>query len=242
KLSLSKKDFFTCSNPEIPTDSSNLVLKALSLFRLKTNIQSPVSIHLEKHIPHEAGLGGGSSNAATALFAFNELFNHPLSLLELQTFGASIGSDVPFFFSEGTAFCTGRGEIVQNLKPLETESLWIVKPKEGLKTPLIFKNLNADQLPKRDPNHFLRSFSTKKPQFFNDLEAPAFSLMPALKNLKEKLFSDGFETVLMSGSGSSFFCIGNPHSFDTKCFAFTCRADFLNREKKLWYKNKKALQ
>lgn len=94
-IKLAAKDTFTCSDATLRMDGANLVVKAVELFRKTTNIDQPLSIHLEKRIPQGAGLGGGSSNAATTLFGLDELFKTQLDLLSL---GACLGSDVPFFF------------------------------------------------------------------------------------------------------------------------------------------------
>ncbi|MCL2233212.1 MAG: 4-(cytidine 5'-diphospho)-2-C-methyl-D-erythritol kinase, partial [Treponema sp.] len=106
----------------------NLVLKALSLFRRHTGFDAALSIRLEKRIPAGAGLGGGSSDAASALLALNLLAGKPLSLEELSPLAALLGSDVPFFLAGGTAFVAGRGERVQPVK--SPGALWVllVKP------------------------------------------------------------------------------------------------------------------
>ena len=106
------EDRFSCSDPAL-LGPSNLVLRALKLFREKTGLQFPVEMHLEKRIPMQSGLGGGSSNAATALFALNVLAGRVATEEQLCAWSQEIGSDVPFFFSLGTAYCTGRGKSTQ---------------------------------------------------------------------------------------------------------------------------------
>lgn len=201
-------DRLTCSDASLPMDHSNLVVKALTLFRKKTGRTTPFSIHLDKKIPQQAGLGGGSSNAATTLWALNELCGSPATEIELKIWSAELGSDVPFFFSKGIAYCTGRGEIIQELAPMNEGPIRIIKPQCSLSTPLVYRNLHVDQLECRDPEQALASFQRGEPLYFNDLEAPAFLLIPELKKLKSELQVAGFSTVLMSGSGSSFFCLG----------------------------------
>lgn len=83
-----------------------------------SNCRVYTQVYLKKNVPPEAGLGGGSANAATALFAANELAGRPASLQELQTWSAELGSDITFFLSTGTCYCTGRGEILHPQKPL----------------------------------------------------------------------------------------------------------------------------
>lgn len=196
-FSFSDVDKLTCTDPQIPLGSSNLVAKALTFFPNRP----PISIHIEKKIPIQAGLGGGSSNAATTLWAVNEMLGKPFTEQELLTFAAQIGSDVPFFFSSGTAYCTGRGEI---LHPAPFVSLrgTIAKPFYGLSTPLVYQHTNLSELPPQTG------------KYFNDLEIPAFRLEPRLIALRDAL-RKSFETVTMTGSGTAFFCLnGEPTPID----------------------------
>lgn len=196
-LTLSKEDSLTCTIPALV--QNNLIWNALDLFRRMTGLSCKVSIHLEKRIPLQAGLGGGSSNAAAALKGLNQLFGYPVSSEELHQRSAEIGSDVPFFFSKtGTAYCTGRGEIVRDV-PRIKENYKIYKPKEGLSTPAVYKALDLSECSKEDPEILLEGFLNGRPAYINDLERPAFKLMPSLATLKQKL------NGTMSGSGTAFF-------------------------------------
>lgn len=194
------RDLLTCTDPSIPCDTSNLVSKALALFRSRFPIP-PISIHIEKHIPIEAGLGGGSSNAATTLWALNELHGCPASLSELIQMGSQIGSDVAFFFSSGTAYCTGRGEILEpRILPAPLQG-WLAKPTYGLSTPLVYRHTRLEELPFRDPSAL----------YYNDLEVPAFQLEPRLIALKQTLIDRGYSNVTMTGSGTAFFFFDDIH-------------------------------
>ncbi len=233
---LDEYDSLSCTDAAIPTDTSNLVLKAASLFRRKTGVKLGLKIHLNKHIPTQAGLGGGSSNAATTLWAFNELTGKGISLDELKAWSSEIGSDIPFFFSQGTAHCTGRGEKVLALPNLPSRSCWIVKPSLGLSTPDVYQRLRLNKVLEIRDGQDLELFFTSTSHYFNDLEQPAFEIRPELQELKIFLSKRGFETVLLAGSGSAFFCLGTgevpvyPH-----IFSFCAR--FLNREPFSWYKS-----
>lgn len=127
----SLNDELICSDGSLAVDKSNLVLKALDLMRLKTGIKEYFRIYLDKRVPIQAGLGGGSGNAATAMYAFNSLCNNPASLEQMRLWSGDIGSDITFFLSTGTAYCTGRGEIVSSMEPLhnsEDVDVHIYKP------------------------------------------------------------------------------------------------------------------
>lgn len=222
-------DLFTCSNPKLPVDANNLVVKAVNLFRIRSGKTFPLHIHLEKHIPVEAGLGGGSSNAATTLYALNQLSGMPFSDSELATMGAELGSDVSFFFSSGIAYCTGRGEIVEDVD-LPLTSYTLCKPSFGSSTPAVYKSLKLNSCSTADPIALLNSFQNNIPQYINDLEPAAFAVYPALEAFKLTLLASGFETVLMSGSGSTFICKGLekaavPHGFFKKVNGLTRNID-----------------
>jgi 4-diphosphocytidyl-2-C-methyl-D-erythritol kinase len=210
-------DELTCDMPGVPTDASNLVIKAFNLFRSKTGTTMKLKVDLRKRVPHGAGLGGGSANAATALWAANELAGRPASDADLQTWSGEIGSDISVFFSRGAAYCTGRGEIVEDVQPplpLDTPLL-LVKPPVGLSTPEIFKALDLDRRSTADPRQLLAGLAARGPSqevCVNDLEQPAFDRLPALGELKERLRAEGgdaFSAVFMTGSGSTMVGVGS---------------------------------
>lgn len=235
-VSLSEVDELHCSDASVPTCRKNLIWKAVDLYRQKSGNRFCVKIDLEKNIPMQAGLGGGSSNAATALWAVNSLAKTPVSMSELQAWSAEVGSDVPFFFSSGTAYCTGRGEQVQTLPSLAPQEVWIFKPKGGLPTPAVYQQLKVEDLIPRDPIACLDEFLAGKESYFNDLEAPAIQLMPSLTGFKAALSSLGFQHVLMSGSGTAFFCIGErKKSMPQEFKDFHQSACFINRRLIEWY-------
>ena len=232
------KDIFECNLEGVPTDESNLIIRALNLFRKHTGVDRYFKVSLIKRVPMQGGLGGGSSNAATAMHAANQLTGCPASLNNLIEWSGEIGSDITFFLSKGTAYCTGRGEILRPVKPLEIlpgvdrnrdgyDSVYIIKPSVGLSTPLVFKNLNLNALSPIDPETLLEAFTNesesnddssssstmgKNDKFVNDLEPPAFKVVPELLTIKTALQNLGFESVMMSGSGTSIFAIGEPSS------------------------------
>lgn len=205
------QDQFSGDSPQILWNAKNLIYQAVSLFRKETNQRNPISIHLEKKIPLFAGLGGGSSNAATTLWALNELFGFPLSLLQLSQLGAKLGSDVPFFFSSGYAFCQGRGEKITPLSSFFPPSFWIIKPPFPLSTEQVFSCYSKEKVEKEVVTLSDLQKIIEKKSFFNDLEASAFQIKPEMKTWKEKLCRLG--KVVMTGSGSSFLVFTNKKSF-----------------------------
>jgi len=248
QVELASQDTFTCSDPLLPMNESNLVVKALQLFRTKTGNRQPVRIHLEKKIPMQAGLGGGSSNAATALWAFSKLLltedNRVVEEGELRNWAAMLGSDVPFFLSSGLAYCTGRGEVLQAVAPLtrpEFSSFWIAKPREdGLPTPVVYQTYRrergADCIRLGNPQDTLASFYTGQPLFYNDLEIAAFALLPSLKTIRDQLKNMvGFSTVLMSGSGTAFFCLGPVQAPELSAVSFFSVKPCMRNEQGDWY-------
>lgn len=236
EMCFANHDRFTCTDPNLPLDSSNLVQKAIQLFRKKTGLSAPLQVHLIKRIPKEAGLGGGSSNAATILWGLNQLQGNPASLQELISWASEVGSDVPFFLSEGTAYCTGRGEKIRFLPPLPEQTLWIVKPPRGLATKQIYETLQVRQLENRDPEKILKGFLAGNYGYINDLEIPAFSLWPGLSQIKQRLKDAGFDQVIMTGSGSALYCIG-PGKVSLESFPefFLQKVSFCNRSSGYWY-------
>src|SRR5206468_7648711 len=119
---------FHCDDPSVPIGAENLVVRAAKAFFGATKLTPSVSIELKKKIPHGAGLGGGSSDAATTLLALNQLFETNLARDELAKLGSAIGSDIPFFIFESAALCRGRGELVTPTELLERLSLLLLKP------------------------------------------------------------------------------------------------------------------
>lgn len=206
EISLSSQDQFSCNRPDLPIDETNTVYRALQLFRKKTGKDFHVSIQLTKQIPSMAGLGGGSSNAATTLWALNELTEAKIAVDTLAEWGAEIGSDVPFFFSRGQAMVSGRGEIVQSIHQEKPFTAWLAKPCFGLSTPVVFRVLDFSKRRTRD---IAKLKSLEDFHCFNDLEKPALSVEPRLASIKDRLLEMGFQQVVMTGSGTTFFCLGD---------------------------------
>ncbi len=209
----------SCSQPELPADSRNLVHRAASAFLAAAGLAGGVKIHLAKKIPLAAGLGGGSGNAATTLLALNELFGSPLPPEKLRDLAASLGSDVPFFLQDQPALATGRGEKIQPLAPfpaLRGKAVLLIHPGFGIATPWAYQNLARfpaalNGKPGRAAELVARLQSPHWPgaadAFYNSLEAPALDKFPVLALFQEFLREHGALAALMSGSGSTTFAI-----------------------------------
>lgn len=250
-LSPSKtKDCLSTNVPGVPLDDKNLIIKALNLFRKKTGSDNFFWIHLDKKVPTGAGLGGGSSNAATALWAANQFNGCLATEKELQEWSGEIGSDVPFFFSRGAAYCTGRGEVVEDLSPpipLEIPMV-LIKPQQACPTAEVYKHLRIDQTSEVDPLILLEKITRNgiSPDVcINDLEPPAFEVLPSLRRLKQRIIAASrgqYDAVFMSGSGSTIVGIGSPDPpqfiYDDNDYqdVFLSEARFITREENQWYR------
>ncbi len=197
---------FQCNEPDLPIDESNLVVKAVTAFRKATAIPTGLKITLVKNIPHGAGLGGGSSDAAATLLALNKMHDSPLSKLQLSEIAASLGSDVPFFLTGGLALCHGRGEKVTPMtEPIPDWSLLLIKPPFGISTPWAYQSYAKTH---NDTAHATPVQKLDDWNLFNDLEAPVFSKYLPLAELKGWLRQQPeVRAAMMSGSGSTIFAI-----------------------------------
>jgi 4-diphosphocytidyl-2-C-methyl-D-erythritol kinase len=196
----------TCSDPTVPLDESNLAMKALHAFENRTGRHYAWRIHLEKKIPAGAGLGGGSSNAATVLKACNTHTGSPLSQAQLIELGAQIGSDVPcFLLQTPAADGAGRGEQVTPVEFTWKLPLLLIKPPFPIPTPWAYKCwAGSKEIPGAPYAPQLCPWGV----MVNDLERPVFEkhlLLPTLK--KWLLEQGGVRAALMSGSGSTMFAI-----------------------------------
>ena len=142
----SEKFIFTSDNYDFPLNEENLCTKAYRMLSELLGIDDPVHINLTKRIPVGAGLGGGSSDAATVLIALNDIWKSGLQTSELSAVGAKIGSDVPFFIEAvgGSAFCSGRGEIIEPHPPLFSGHVIVIFNGEKISTKQAYKNIDEN--------------------------------------------------------------------------------------------------
>ncbi|MHB1456264.1 MAG: 4-(cytidine 5'-diphospho)-2-C-methyl-D-erythritol kinase [Armatimonadota bacterium] len=211
--------YVKCSDPRIPSDCRNLAYRAAKEFCAATGIIPEFEINVQKQIPNQAGLGGGSSDAATVLVALNKMYDEPLTQCVLYNIGARIGSDVPFFIHGGTALVTRRGECIETLPDTPEYHLVVVKPNFGISTAWAYRRL--DEMRKNGSaelslisktNSMVECINAGKweklPDLLaNDLERPSIERYPAIGDIKRTMISIGAKGTLMCGSGSAVFGI-----------------------------------
>ncbi len=210
-----------CENADIPTDETNTVYKAASLFLKKIGTSDGMDITIEKNIPHAAGMAGGSADAAATLRELNRMYGDPLSNNELLLLGKQIGADVPFCIAGGTMLTTGIGEKMIPLSPLPPCFLVCAKLGEGISTPKAYSALDTKHRDFRDYSVHQKQFNAlegalKNQNIFalpsglyNVFEEVAETERPAVSLLKTSLLKNGALGAMMSGSGPSVFGVFN---------------------------------
>ena len=208
-----------CDRTDLPTDGRNLAVKAAEMFFAETGIDGGCHIRLEKRIPSEAGLGGGSSDAAAVLRALRGLYAPGMPLAELEAIGAKVGSDVPYCVRRGTALCEGRGEILTTLPEMVKCRYVIAKPQEAFSTGAMYGKIDAQKptaIPTTDSltaglaHGDLQEITAN---LYNTFEA----VIPAESDvftIRAALLRTGALNAMMSGSGSAVFGV-----FDTEAAA-----------------------
>ena len=196
---------FRCNDPSVPQGDDNLAVRAARAFLKKMKIKSGVVIELKKKIPHGAGLGGGSSDAASTLMALNKLFEAKLTREALAKMAEGIGSDVPFFNFQSAAICRGRGELVSPIKLRKPLFILLLKPQFGVSTAWAYQRWRgAREIP--GVSYAAQEFAGRI--FVNDLERSVFEKFVFLAQLKVWLLEQPeVRAALMSGSGSTVFAV-----------------------------------
>jgi 4-diphosphocytidyl-2-C-methyl-D-erythritol kinase len=197
-----------CDHPKVPVDSSNLACRAVNLFQRELDLAHKVKIHLKKNIPVAAGLGGGSSNAASVLMALNAYHDHPFSQQMLMKMGLMLGADVPFFIFQKPAIATGVGEKLNAFEGELPYHILLLYPGVEVSTAETYQNLNLgltkDEKKPTSSNSKLKRFDPAQ-DLINDLEGVTIQKYPEIRLAKEKMIKFGAVGALMSGSGSTVF-------------------------------------
>lgn len=192
---------------------NNLVWKALLAYRSKRPMLPRVNITLDKHLPSQAGLGGGSADASFALVAFNEICPVPLPDTELLELARGLGADCPFFINNKPCAASGIGEILSPI-PLDLSGKWvaILKPDVNISTADAFRYVKPC-VPEFFPREIvMRPIEEWRHILKNDFEVSMFTLYPELAEIKRYLYDRGALYASMSGSGSAFYGIFNTES------------------------------
>lgn len=199
----------TSNDQTIPLDERNLVMKAALNLQNQFNIKQGVKIHLEKKIPAQAGLAGGSSDAAATLKGLNIIWNLNLSIKELLAIGVTIGADVPYCLVGGTALVEGIGEQITPLKDLKSMPVLVVKPDINIATPWAFKQLDELTIEKHPDIKAIiqlleaNDYNGLKDIIGNVFEAVAFTTYPEIAEIKKEMLEQGAIASIMTGSGST---------------------------------------
>ncbi len=212
----------TCNDDTVPCDFRNIAYKAALLFFENTGIKAGVKIHIEKHIPSQAGLGGGSSDGAAVLYALNRLYDTKMDITQLAEIGGRISADTAFFIYGGTAYVRGIGEKIFAIRSIPPVHLVVAKGKEGISTPEAYARIDGLVNP-HHPNTRELAKAIDKGKFMKSCELceNMFELVTETRDvfdLKKHMLNYGAKTSVMSGSGSAVFGI-----FETEEEALKCR-------------------
>lgn len=206
----------TCTDTTLPGGEDNLVVRAARLLKASSEVDRGAMMHLTKVLPHGAGLGGGSSDAATALQILCRLWQLDCTTTSLASLALDLGSDVPFFIRRCTAFAQGRGEL---LSPLEDYrfpfSLAVVVNPVRISTAWAFRHVEVRETNRADLAEVVRSndLDRWKHELTNDFEEPVFSKWPVLRRTKSALLRAGASFASLTGTGSGVYGVFESHKY-----------------------------
>lgn len=217
-IALSDRLFFTpggtsitlsCNIPYIPTDERNLVYRVAEKMLEQFDIRTGIHIDIRKRIPTQAGLAGGSADAAATILGLNKSLGLGMDLEAMYAFGSTIGADVPYCCFKGTALVEGIGEKITPLKPIRRLPVLVVKPPVNIATPWAFKHLDSRPDIVHPPiDAVIRCLETEDYEGLagcmgNAFEQPVFEKWPEIAAVKQKMRGLGAFAAVMSGSGST---------------------------------------
>ena len=203
----------TCSNKELPIDDGNLVVKAINMLAEEFSINAIIKVHLEKRIPVAAGMAGGSTDAAAAFIAVNEIFKLGLSKDDLMKRAVTLGADIPYCILKGTALSEGIGDILTPIAPLKDAYYLIVKPPINVSTGFVYGNLkitaetlhpDIDGIIAAMKENDAKTVGSLLGNVLETVTAPAY---PVIDEIKQLMLKNGAVGSLMSGSGPTVFGI-----------------------------------
>ncbi|NTW71532.1 MAG: 4-(cytidine 5'-diphospho)-2-C-methyl-D-erythritol kinase [Eubacteriaceae bacterium] len=200
-----------CDKPGIPCDRSNLVYKAAKTLKDEFNIKKGVNIRIEKRIPAEAGLAGGSTNAAGTLAALRKIWELDIPEQRFMEIAKSIGADVPYCTKGGTALAEGIGEKITRLGKLPIYHVVLIKPDFGISTAWAFGQIDIKSIQQRPDNRGMIDAVNRgdrsgiESRLSNAFESAVFKQYPELEGIKAKLKKLGADAALMTGSGPTMY-------------------------------------
>lgn len=200
----------TCNDKSIPTDEKNTCYKAARIIKEKYNINNGIEINIDKNIPSEAGLAGGSGNCAAVIKGMDRLFNLNLSKKTMLDIGLMIGADVPFCLTGGTVLCEGVGEILTELNDFVWENIIVIKPDFSVSTKDAYNGLSSNDYHLYGDNKIVDYINNNLCEkaslsLANTLEISISKIYTDVNKIKDQLMQKGAISSLMTGSGSAIF-------------------------------------
>ncbi|MGN1402998.1 MAG: 4-(cytidine 5'-diphospho)-2-C-methyl-D-erythritol kinase [Ruminococcus sp.] len=199
-----------CADPAVPCNEKNIAWKAAARFCEAAGLTKGVEILLEKHIPMQAGMGGGSTDGAAVLLALQELTGNPLSREQLCQIAVKLGADVPFFLYGSTAYAAGIGEELEQLPPFAGKHLVIAKGTAGVSTVEAYREIDSLQNPKHPPVQQLRN-ALKQGADAAEIASLCGNLfedavhLPEVAEIRRIMLEQGALCSVMTGSGAAVF-------------------------------------
>jgi 4-diphosphocytidyl-2-C-methyl-D-erythritol kinase len=216
--------YISCDKAFVPTDKRNLVYKAIELFNNNYQLCGGVKVHIVKNIPVEAGMAGGSTDAAAALRAMRDLYKPEVSDEELMKLGVKIGADVPYCILGGTALCEGIGEVITALKPFKDKLLVVVKPNFGVSTVGTYKAFDINSIKAHpETEKLIVAMDNDEIRYvaenmMNLLELVTIKNHSEIQDIKEFMTNNGSIGSMMSGSGPTVFGFFEDMLTAQKCY------------------------
>lgn len=207
-----ESDTLTSNDSSMPLDASNTMWKALHVMREEFNFTKHIAMHVQKNIPMEAGMAGGSADAGAVMKGIWEMMKYPCRIEELALLGKKVGADVPFCIMNTCSIVQGIGEKIEPFQNQCQFHVLLVKPNEGVSTKQAFQNLDFTTCYHPATYNCKKALESGDIEAFykhsgNTLEQSALKLVPAIDTIKKELQDVGFPFVLMSGSGSTVFAL-----------------------------------
>ena len=194
------------SDIDFVSAKENIIYKVAIFIKEKYNVKFGVEIELQKNIPISAGMGGGSSNAASTIIALSELWNLKLSKEKMNKIAENFGSDINFFLEGGCALGENRGEKISSLKPIDLDNIFLVNPGFGISSKEAYDAVLLDNFENNNWNELIEHENIKL--CFNKLQEGVCKKYPEIQNIINHLLENGAEQAMLSGSGATIigFC------------------------------------